>query len=79
MTYCPPSGKSNPMILSCGFSNAVYVSKLAGEPRQDIQTDRQGSSITWKKFRTPQFPNYRAAVWGDSQNYTTKTGRGPRS
>lgn len=31
-TYCPPSGRSSPMILSCGWRRAVYTSKLAGDP-----------------------------------------------
>lgn len=31
-TYCPPEGKSKPIILSWGFKRAVYTAKLAGLP-----------------------------------------------
>ena len=44
MTHCPPSGRSSPMILSCGFNRAVYTAKLAGEPEREQENNNSDTT-----------------------------------
>lgn len=67
-TYCPPSGKSRPMIRSWGLSTPVYTAKLAGDPEYGCTLIPHSSGLslyvararcwhnlsTWKHLKTTQ-------------------------
>lgn len=51
ITYCPPSGRSRPMMRSCGLSRPVYTAKLAGDPEYGWTLVPQSSGFRRKAFK----------------------------